>query len=303
MTEPFRITEPGLYTDVPPAIYHADPCPVPSLSSSIAKTILDMSPAHARQQHVRLTPQEPKKPNVDRDIGSACHALVFGGEAIELVDATGWTKKADQETRALCYAEGRIPLLTKDYDRASRMADIVRPMIVDRLGSDFLPEAVIAWKHGEHAWCRTALDAVSTDLTRWVDLKTSGGECDKIASVRRFYSESSDIQCGFQSRGLDAVNPPNTGRRSAWFIYVENDAPFGATPIKITETMMAQARRKARVATEMWRISMELGDWPNYPTEDVTPEMPPWAEQDWMRREMEDKAVRAIVDKFGTAIK
>jgi len=298
----FTITEPGLFVDVPPKEYHADPCPVPSLSSSIAKVIVDQSPAHAKQQHVRLTPQEPKKPSTDRDIGSACHALIFGGEAIEVVDADGWTKKADQVTRAQAYAEGRIPLITAHYDRAVAMANIARPMIVERLGDDFLPEAVIAWQEGS-AWCRTALDGVSRDLTRWVDLKTSGAECDATASVKRFYSESHDIQCGFQSRGLDAIDKPGIGRRQCWFLYIENDAPFGCTPVRITEAMMTFARRKAFVATGLWRTSMSLGQWPNYPTADVTPEMPAWAEQSWMRREQEDAAVKRIVEEFGTSIK
>ena len=40
----------GIYT-LSAEAYHADPCPEPSLSASIANVLLQRSPAHARIQH------------------------------------------------------------------------------------------------------------------------------------------------------------------------------------------------------------------------------------------------------------
>lgn len=40
-----RITTPGLYLEVPERIYHADPCPSPSLSASVANVLIDQSPS------------------------------------------------------------------------------------------------------------------------------------------------------------------------------------------------------------------------------------------------------------------
>ena len=40
--------------DIPPREYHADPCPAPSLSRSIAKLLVERSPAHAYAAHPRL---------------------------------------------------------------------------------------------------------------------------------------------------------------------------------------------------------------------------------------------------------
>lgn len=297
-----KITEPGIYEHFPEALYHADPCPIPSLSSSIAKTIVDRSPAHAKQEHVRLTPREPEKPSTDRDMGSACHALVFGGAEIVVVEAEAWTKKADQETRREVYAAGKIPLITAHYDRAKAMADAVRPTIIELLGEDLLPEAVIAWQEGS-AWCRTMLDGLAPDLTRWIDLKTSGAGCGPDEVGRRFFSESHDVQAGFQSRGLDVLDPKGRGRRKGWFIYVENDAPHGVSVLELTEGVMQFGRRKARVAIEMWRTSMATGQWPGYPAQHVTAEMPAWAQQAWMKRETDDAAVKAAIAEFGSAVK
>ena len=55
-----RISEPGVYS-LPDDAYHADPCPGPSLSSSVAKLMLDRSPLHAWHAHPRLNPNfEPR---------------------------------------------------------------------------------------------------------------------------------------------------------------------------------------------------------------------------------------------------
>ena len=45
--------------DMPEADYHKDPSPTPSLSSSIAKLLVNESPYHAYRQHPRLRKQSP----------------------------------------------------------------------------------------------------------------------------------------------------------------------------------------------------------------------------------------------------
>ena len=46
----------GLHLGVIEAEYHADPAPEPSLSRSLAHTLLTRSPRHAWQAHPRLNP-------------------------------------------------------------------------------------------------------------------------------------------------------------------------------------------------------------------------------------------------------
>jgi hypothetical protein len=45
------IIQPGIYYDITPADYFADPCPEPSATQSVLKVLLDQSPAHARCEH------------------------------------------------------------------------------------------------------------------------------------------------------------------------------------------------------------------------------------------------------------
>lgn len=301
MTGPLILDE-GIWPDIPEAIYHADPLPLPSLSSSVCKEIVDRSPAHAKQMHVRLTPQEPPKPSPDRDLGSAIHALTFGGAAVSVFEADDWRTKAAQEHRKECYASGRIPLLPDQLERAQAVAAIVRPRISRLVGDDYLPEVTLAWRD-RGAWCRTRVDALSRDLAHVVDLKTSGAGTSPQEVTRRFFSESHDIQSGFISRGLDALDKPGTGRRTFHFVYVENEAPFGCTVLDIPESVMSFARRKVRVGIDLWRRSMASDDWPGYPAASVIAEMPAWAEQSWMTREQNDSTIKAIIAEFGAAVK
>lgn len=71
-----KIERPGLYLGVPEAEYHADPCPEPSLSSTIAKTLLASSPLHAAVRHPRLARQQQKVEREAFDRGKVAHAPV-----------------------------------------------------------------------------------------------------------------------------------------------------------------------------------------------------------------------------------
>ena len=64
------ITAPGIY-EMPADIYHADPCPEPSLSSTGARTLANGTPA--TYWHER---QNPKQKRVF-DIGTAGHLMVL----------------------------------------------------------------------------------------------------------------------------------------------------------------------------------------------------------------------------------
>ena len=57
---PLQVACPGVY-QLDALAYHADPCPVPSLSAGVAHTLLTQSPLHAKYCHPRLTAQPPEE--------------------------------------------------------------------------------------------------------------------------------------------------------------------------------------------------------------------------------------------------
>src|SRR3974390_1626125 len=97
-----RITKSGIYRDFPEEAYFADPAPIPSLTQSIAKTLIDYSPAHALLEHPRLRPakSETDKYESNRAIGNAAHRLFTGrGRDVHVVDYADFRSKAAQEIR------------------------------------------------------------------------------------------------------------------------------------------------------------------------------------------------------------
>src|SRR5690348_2881416 len=106
---------PGIYT-MAEAAYHADPCPVPSLSRSIAR------PLHASAQHPRLGGRPPDGPAAgeeDMDVGTAAHAMFLEGiDKAVLSPFDAYRSNAAKEWRAGALAEGKIPLKAHAYDKA-----------------------------------------------------------------------------------------------------------------------------------------------------------------------------------------
>lgn len=84
--------------NVSEAAYHADPCPSPSLSQSIAHTLITQSPRHARLEHPRLGGQQRASTKA-MDEGAILHKLLLGaGADFEMVVADDWRTKAAKES-------------------------------------------------------------------------------------------------------------------------------------------------------------------------------------------------------------
>jgi hypothetical protein len=296
------ILDVGIWPDVPEAIYHADPCRQPSCSSSVAKAMIGETPAHARLLHPRLTVQEPEKPSTVRDLGSAIHALILGGAPVSVYDADDWKKAAAQDFRKVAYANGVIPLLSEQYEEAKAAAALVRPTIARLVGDDFIPEVTIVWDE-RGATYRTRIDAISRNLDVIVDLKTTGGSAAPRAVNKRFFEDNHDVQAGHISRGLDKLDPKGAGRRRFYFVYIEQEPPYGSTVLAIPESVMAYGRQRAKVAARMWEHAMKADHWPAYSTEPTYAELPTWAESAWETRQGNDAAVKAIIAQFGDAVK
>src|SRR4029077_14491536 len=94
-----QITRPGIYKDFPVDAYSADPTPEPSLSQSIAKILIDRSPAHASLKHPRLGKpvDEEEDYKAATAIGNAAHALATGrSRYIAIGEWDDWRKKQAQ---------------------------------------------------------------------------------------------------------------------------------------------------------------------------------------------------------------
>jgi len=114
----------GFFPDMTAAKYHADPCPAPSLSSSIAKIMLDQSPRHAWHAHPRLgLVAEDEEPTRPQQIGTAAHKLILGrGRDIVRIEAPDYRKPEARVQRQIAVAAGKAPILAGDYASVVEMA-------------------------------------------------------------------------------------------------------------------------------------------------------------------------------------
>ena len=77
--------------------YLKDPCPVPSLSRSTIKSLVNDCPRKAYHGHPRLNKEYKAEEKTQFDIGSAAHDLFLGGGvAVAVFEYADWKKKEEQ---------------------------------------------------------------------------------------------------------------------------------------------------------------------------------------------------------------
>ena len=91
----------GIYL-MPPELYHTDPAPQPSLSSSVARELIDNTPRHAWACHPRLNAAwEPASVSRKTEVGERVHDLVCGrGRGHVRVEANDWRSGDAKKKRA-----------------------------------------------------------------------------------------------------------------------------------------------------------------------------------------------------------
>lgn len=280
------IVAPGIYRGIATADYLADPCPQPSLTQSLAKTLLRSSPLHAWYRHPRLNPDyEPETADVF-DLGSACHALLLGrGKEIVVLDYQDWRTKAAREKREEARAAGQVPMLAKHWDRARYMHDAAMaairaahiPMFADS-------EVCLAWQE-EHVWLRQLLDWVTSDFDVILDYKTTSESAAPGALARKMMADGWILQAAMAERGLDILNPASSGRRRYLFACQETYAPWAMSICEIAEGPLTIGRKQLARAVRVWADCTAANVFPSYPRQWVAPDLPAWAEAEWLAEE------------------
>lgn len=289
------IQAPGVYA-VPEAEYHADPCPEPSLSSSIARMLIARSPMHAKHAHPRLNPEwKPDDATDEKDAGSALHTLILGdGPPVVEIEADDRRKQATRDRIAEVRQEGGIPILSRKLEQLRACADaaVRQAMGHPDLRGLFAPgraEASVFWQAGA-TWCRARVDWLPDDPTLPpLDLKTTSMSAAPQAWERSLVSDYA-MQAAFYEMGLEAVRgrAPEPMR----FVVVECDPPYGLSVIAPAPSLIELARADVREAMAIWRECMASGQWPGYPAHTAWVEAPAWALQRQGERQLRQQFSR-----------
>ena len=271
------ITGPGIYT-IPAEAYHADPCPEPSLSSSIARMLCFNSAAHAQHDHPRLNPLAVDEDAEHFDIGTAAHALLLEGQQnIAVVDAKDWRTNVAKAARDAARAAGLTPLLASRWADVQAMVGAARAQL-DRhkdggamMFTNGQPEQTLVWIESlpgdptADVWCRARLDWLRPGGID--DYKTCSTSANPETWTRSMFAAGADLQAAWYLRGLRAL----TGLDDAIFRFAvqETFPPYALAVIGLGPDALMLAEKKCLYALEVWRASRQSNDWVGYPRRTV----------------------------------
>jgi PDDEXK-like domain of unknown function (DUF3799) len=293
-----RIDRAGIYT-MSPETYHSDPVATsPSLSSSIAKLLLQRSPLHAWHQSSRLNPAyEQKSPTEAMEHGAIVHKLFLGaGAEIVECDADDWRGKDARMRRVEAREAGKLPVLSWKLPELERCAEAAReqikayPEIASALSAG-KPERAVIWQE-DATWCRALVDWLPDDpRAPLIDLKTTRESAAPQSWERRLISEYA-VQAALYVRGITSVRgQAPDGMR---FLVIETDAPYAMSVIAPSPSLMALANEMVDEALETWRECLRTDRWPGYPPHTAWVDAPGWAlaqreerqlRAEWMREQ------------------
>ena len=288
------IMAPGVYR-ISAERYHQDPAPEPSLSSSMAKTLVAETPLDAWCDSQRLNPNYEPPEDKDFDVGHAAHSLVLGvGADFAECPAHHLSKNGAMGTNAAkawaedCRENGIVPLTPKQFNAVHSYADAVRGALKIH-GIRFDPDRseIAALAHFEGVWNRMMADNAPVKSPYIYDLKTTGRGVSTDEMARAVSNMRYDISVAHYLRvwkeatgedrrmrlifvskpqgdkmknripqvGIAELCNDGSGRLSSDFA---QDEPFTGDWFADAENDLSKARR-------ILRRCLDTGEWPGYP--------------------------------------
>lgn len=262
----------GSYDGIPDSEYHADKG---SLSSSGARKLLPPStPAQFRWEQ-----DHPRESTDAFDLGHAVHTLVLGeGAEIAAIDAATWSTKAAKEAREQARAEGKVPLLAKDAEKARAMAASVKGHpLATHLFSRGVAERSIYWRDAETGVMLRArpdwLPERGSGRLVITDLKTSASsDPEEFSKSAAKYGYA--IQHAWYCEGARAVGLDDDP--AFVFVVVEKTAPYLVSVIELDQDAVAYGRRMMRRAIDIYAQCVERNDWPGHQDDIHLVSLPKW---------------------------
>ncbi|MEM1040868.1 MAG: PD-(D/E)XK nuclease-like domain-containing protein [Pseudomonadota bacterium] len=317
-----KITEPGFYR-LPERAYHADPCPVPSLSRSIAQTALSASLAHAKAMHPILGHYEDPDYSQAAALGSCCHALAFGGfdELITVIDAADFRGKVAKTAREEAEAQGKTAILQPYYQTGLEMYAALLQSLEDynHPATNSLLDGGMAKERG-HAevtavcmdangiWLRSRLDwmHVADDRVTIIDYKTTALSADPFTLGKTLFNQDYHFQDAFYTRVITQLMPQiMQGNMAVDFLFLvqETKPPYEVSLARIDMAGQVIAAKKVSAAIRLWTQAINENTFTGYPRRIVTADMPAWEETRWLEREVSDPRFEGLPpDRFMQAV-
>lgn len=275
---PAVIADPVVVDGLSADDYHADRNSISS--TGLRKLLAPGCPAQFK--HDRDNPQPHKK---EFDLGHAAHLMVLGeGPELAVIDYPDWRKKDAQAERNEAYADGKVPLLTKDFEMVTAMAAAIRqhplagPLFAPGSG---VAERSIFWTDpATGIRCRVRPDYLKQlpGLTLAVDYKTiTKADPETISKAIRDHGYHQ--QDALYVDGIEAAGLAPDGCRFL-FVFQQKTAPYLITVRELDQQSRDIGRAKNQRALRLFADCTATGIWPDWtgPVDDIPQiSLPTWA--------------------------
>lgn len=285
------ITE-GIH-DIPSEVYESDPCEKPSLSSSIAKILLNESPLHAWAAHPQLNPNFEREDKEIFDLGTVAHALMLQGLSIAVVlEFDDWKKKEARIARDILRADGKIPILSKHWGRVQNMVTSGHKQLeahreAKNAFTGGKPEQTLVWADDHGVVCRARLDWLHDSRLIIDDYKSTGMSVNPENLDRMMVSAGWDVQAAFYRRGIYKLFGKEAEFR---FICQEAQDPHALSVVGVGPDFQWIGEKKVQKAIDLWAECTRTNKWPGYSDRITYPTLPPWVENKFTEQEMKEIA-------------
>ncbi len=269
---------------LPSAKYYADDAetfgPVPTLSQSVAHTLLSQSPLHAYRAHPRLG-NVPKEPTPAMIRGTLIHQLLLEEHenGLLVLDFKDYATKAAQQARIDTKAAGLQAVLVGEMKHCRAAVAAIREQLAAQ-GIRFVgqSERVAVWTEtaddGTPVPCRGLFD-------HWLggtilDLKTTG--CAHPDDIQRSYIKHGyDIQAAAYRSAAAQLFPELAKTLHFVNIFAEVEEPFQVLLVIPDADMLSLGSSRWRRAVNLWPKCLRENKWPGYATEPISLSPPKWA--------------------------
>ncbi|MFB7605228.1 PD-(D/E)XK nuclease-like domain-containing protein [Streptomyces gardneri] len=267
--------EPGLY-DIPAELYHSDPIPGGSLSSTGIRRLTDCP---ARFKYFLDNP-EPYKPAFE--FGTAAHTVVLGdGPGLIVVDEDLWNTKETKAKVAAIRAAGNVPLKAAAKRRIDDMAEalashseaaeLLQPGCGVAEQSAFWPDPRGVWRRTRFDWLRP--DGIGDYKT------TTSVHPDAISkTVEKWGYYQQDPW--YRETAIELGLIPADGFFK--FVFQEKTAPYLVQVVELDFPARVIGSERNNRAIHTYLMCQATGYWPAYSDTTTYISLPPWAEKKYI---------------------
>lgn len=295
----------GIY----PGLSMADYLATPAASASLIKTLLNECP-RAAWADSWLNPARSNDNSDRSDRGSIAHAILLEGSSAGVVVICpddhpakgtgaipdGWTNQSIRAARDKARAEGKIPVLSPDFQAINDMVaeahefiaslETTEPAIWAAFQQDGgASEETVIWQDGD-TLCKMRPDRRSADWNVLIDYKTTERSVEPSAWGRsQLINMGYYLSAAWYRRGALAA----CGTLPDYvFLAQEVEPPYLCSLVGVDPAMLAAGSRMIDSGLQQWEQCVKRRYWPAYPSRVCYPEPPAYMLAQWEEQEIRD---------------